>query len=72
MKCQVHNCKNDYTRVISTHGIYNGTNLDHVCLYVCECHTENEINESLAKEGEKEVNEMLLCNPFNMINENQD
>lgn len=74
MKCQIKNCNNECTRVSSSHGIFSGVNLDHICIHTCDKHSITEINKHLSEMGKSEADKMLLCNPFEalMINENHD
>lgn len=65
MRCQMPGCKNEVSEESSRDGIFCGLHLEHVSIYTCGNHSEEEVENALARRGEEESSTIQNgCNPF--------
>ena len=63
-------CKNDACNFIKKDSIFFGINLDDIEIWVCENHSQEEIENYLKEIGEKESSNLQIgANPFSDVRE---
>lgn len=65
MRCQMPGCKNEVNEESSKDGVFCGLHLEHVSIYTCGNHSEEEVENALTQLGEEEASAIQSdCNPF--------
>lgn len=64
MKCQIPGCNNKSVKCSSRKGIFLGTYLENIKIWICDGHPEKAINSALQIAGELEAIKIQKTNPF--------
>ena len=64
MNCDIKNCKNKGCKTVTKDLISSGINVEKIILWVCNNHTQKEIDENIQKAGEEKAFLIQDLNPF--------